>query len=69
MLSKSNSEVRWARVFISLMEKLVRRLSPRVVASSRRSLRERFFSKTLFLIPMRICCWELPREKSPPAVP
>lgn len=56
MESKSNSEVRWARVFISSIEKLVRRLSPRVLARLSKSVIDRSFSKTLSLIPMRIFC-------------
>lgn len=67
--SKSNSEVRWARVFISSIEKLVRRLSPRVPARLSKSVIDKSFSKTLFLMPMRIFCWEAPREKSPLVVP
>ena len=69
MLSKSKSDVRWARVFISSTEKLVRRLSPRVEARLINSVMERPFSKSLFLMPMRIFCWLAPREKSPPVVP
>ena len=67
--SKSKLEVRWARVLSSSMLKLVRRLSPRVPARSVSSVMERFFERSLFLIPIRIFCWEAPREKSPEVVP
>ena len=69
MVSKSKLEVRWARVFISSSEKLVRRLSPSEEAMLRMSVRERDFSKILSLIPMRIFCCDAPREKSPLVVP
>lgn len=38
---KSRVSARWARVFISPTEKLVRRLSPRVLARLSKSLTER----------------------------
>ena len=69
ILLKSNSEARWAKDLSSSTLKLVRRLSPRVLARVIRSVRESSFSKTLSLMPMRIFCWEAPREKSPPVVP
>ena len=53
---KSNSEARWAKDLISSTLKLVRRLSPRVLASPIMSVRESCFSKTLSLMPMRIFC-------------
>lgn len=66
---KSKSEDKWARVFISSIEKLVRRLSPRVEARLNKSVMERDFAKILSLMPMRIFCCEAPREKSPLVVP
>ena len=69
MFSKSNSEARWAKDFNSSTLKLVRRLSPRAEARPIRSVKDKFFSKTLFLMPIKIFCWEAPREKSPLVVP
>ena len=69
MLLKSNSEARWANDLSSSTLKLVRRLSPRVLARVMRSVRDNCFSNTLSLMPIRIFCWEAPREKSPPVVP
>ena len=66
---KSNSEARWAMDLSSSTLKLVRRLSPRALARLMMSVRERLFSKILSLMPMRIFCWEAPREKSPLVVP
>lgn len=66
---KSNSEARWAMDLSSSTLKLVRRLSPRALARPMMSVRERLFSKILSLMPMRIFCWEAPREKSPLVVP
>lgn len=56
ILLKSNSEARCAMDFNSSTLKLVRRLSPRVLARPIRSVRERPFSKILSLMPMRIFC-------------
>ena len=56
MVLRSRSTARWAMVFSSSTEKLVRRLSPRVLARPRRSVMERDFSRTLSLMPMRIFC-------------